>query len=76
MIVPFNFDQPDNAARAQRLGVAVALPRRKYNRRHAYYAIHRLLRDEGLRERAKAFGEGIRAETGTILAVEAIESLL
>jgi UDP:flavonoid glycosyltransferase YjiC (YdhE family) len=76
LIVPFNFDQPDNAARAQRLGVALTLPRRKYNQRHAYYAIHRLLRDVGLRERATALGEAIRAEDGTKSAVNALEELL
>jgi UDP:flavonoid glycosyltransferase YjiC (YdhE family) len=76
LIVPFNFDQPDNAARAQRLGVAIALPRRKYNRRHAYYALHRLLRDEALRGRADALGAAIRAEDGTREAVNALEDLL
>jgi rhamnosyltransferase subunit B len=76
LIVPFNFDQPDNAARAQRLGVALSLPRRKYNRRHAYYAIHRLLRDEKLRGRAEALGEAIRGENGTNQAVQALQKLL
>jgi len=76
LIVPFNFDQPDNAARALRLGVALSLPRRKYNRRHAYYAVHRLLRDEKLRGRAEALGEAIRAENGVNHAVQAIEELL
>ena len=76
LIIPFNFDQPDNAARAQRLGVALTLPRRKYNRRHAYYALHRLLRDEALRDRAAAIGEAIRAENGTQNAVNAIQQLL
>jgi rhamnosyltransferase subunit B len=76
LIVPFNFDQPDNAARAVRLGVAISLPRRKYNRRHSYYALHRLLRDDGLRDRATAIGEAIRQEKGTINAVNAIETLL
>jgi UDP:flavonoid glycosyltransferase YjiC (YdhE family) len=76
LIVPFNFDQPDNAARAQRLRVALALPRRKYNKRHAYYAIHRLLRDVALRERANALGEAIRTENGTTAAVDAMEGLL
>jgi UDP:flavonoid glycosyltransferase YjiC (YdhE family) len=76
LVVPFNFDQPDNAARAVRLGVAVQLPRRKYNRRHSYYALHRLLRDEGLRDRAIELGKLIRQEKGTSEAVNEIESLL
>ena len=76
LIVPFNFDQPDNAARAARLGVAIALPRRKYNRRHSYYALHRLLRDEDLRARAEAMGARIREENGTGSAVDAIENFL
>jgi rhamnosyltransferase subunit B len=76
LVVPFNFDQPDNAARAVRLGVSINLPRRKYNRRHSYYALHRLLRDDALRDRATALGEQIRLENGTTAAVSAIEALL
>jgi UDP:flavonoid glycosyltransferase YjiC (YdhE family) len=76
LVVPFNFDQPDNAARAVRLGVAIDLPRYKYNRRHSYYALHRLLRDESLRARAEAMGARIREENGTVNAVDAIENFL
>ncbi len=76
LIVPFNFDQPDNAARAVRLGVAIELPRRKYNRRHSYYALHRLLRDDDLRARAETMGAKIREENGTANAADAIENFL
>jgi UDP:flavonoid glycosyltransferase YjiC (YdhE family) len=76
LIVPFNFDQPDNAARAVRLGVAIHLPRRKYNRRHSYYALHRLLRDENLLTKAETIGAKIRGENGTVNAVDAIENFL
>ncbi len=36
LVVPFAFDQPDNAARLQRLGVARAIPRKHYTARRAY----------------------------------------
>lgn len=74
LIVPFNFDQPDNAARATRLGVAIALPRRKYNRRRSYYALRRLLGNGEIRTRAEQIGEQIRAEDGIERAVDSIEA--
>ena len=74
LIVPFNFDQPDNAARAVRLGIAIQLPRRKYNRRHSYYGLHRLLRDEPMRDRAAALGALIRQESGARSAADCIEA--
>jgi rhamnosyltransferase subunit B len=74
LIIPFNFDQPDNAARAVRQRIAVSLPRRKYNRRHSYYALRSLLRDEAIRLRAEKIGEEIRMEDGIHKAVNCIEA--
>ncbi len=76
LVVAFNFDQPDNAARVQRLGVGVSLPRRRYNRRHAHYALHRLLRDAGLRDKAGELAGKIQAEDGLSAAADAVEKLL
>ena len=45
LVVPFAFDQPDNAARLQRLGVARAIPRKHYTAKRAYAELSRLLTD-------------------------------
>jgi rhamnosyltransferase subunit B len=76
VIVPFSHDQPDNAARCVRAGVAKAIPRTRYNRRTASAAIAELLGDSRYAERAAATGARVRAERGAETASDAIEALL
>jgi UDP:flavonoid glycosyltransferase YjiC (YdhE family) len=76
VIVPFSHDQPDNAARCERLGVAKVISRGRYNRRTAKAAIRELLGDPAYAARAAAVGATVRAERGTETACDAIEALL
>ncbi len=76
VIVPFSHDQPDNAARCARLGVAKVIPRGRYNRRTAGAAIRELLGDSAYATRAAAVGASVRAERGAETACDAIEGLL
>jgi UDP:flavonoid glycosyltransferase YjiC (YdhE family) len=76
VIVPFSHDQPDNAARCARIGVAKVIPRGRYNRRTAGAAIRELLGDPAYATRAAAVGASVRAERGAKTACDAIEGLL
>ncbi|HYG82515.1 MAG TPA: glycosyltransferase [Pyrinomonadaceae bacterium] len=73
LIVPFNHDQPDNAARVERLGVGRTLPRKKYTAANVVEELGRLLGDETYAERAAAVGEVVRGEDGARTAADEIE---
>ncbi len=76
LVVPFAHDQPDNADRAARLGVARVLDPRLYTADRAAAEIDRLLRSPGYRETSEAVGREARSEDGVGKACEAIECLL
>lgn len=76
LIVPFGWDQPDNAARVERLGVGLHLPRRQYSVSTATAALARLLGGNGFANRASQVGLNIRKERGLNGACDAIENLL
>ncbi|HEY0378735.1 MAG TPA: glycosyltransferase [Pyrinomonadaceae bacterium] len=73
LIVPFNHDQPDNAARVERLGVGRTLARKKYATANVVRELDRLLGDETYAERAAAVGEVVRGEDGARTAADEIE---
>jgi UDP:flavonoid glycosyltransferase YjiC (YdhE family) len=56
LIVPFGHDQPDNAARAERLGVARVVPAARYTAAAVGHTLRRLLMNAGMAERAVAVG--------------------
>jgi UDP:flavonoid glycosyltransferase YjiC (YdhE family) len=76
LVVPFSHDQPDNAARLVRLGVARTLGRNQYRAAPAAAELQRLLTDPAYAERAVQAGEHVRRETGLATACDAIERLL
>lgn len=76
VVVPFNFDQPDNAARILRLGVGLKQSRRSWKARQAHYSLLRLIRDNTFTKQATQVGELIRSEDGSANAVDAIERML
>ncbi len=76
LVVPFSHDQPDNAARLVRLGVARTLGRNHYRAAPAAAELQKLLADPGYAERAARAGEHVRRETGLVTACDAIERLL
>lgn len=73
LVVPWSHDQPDNARRALRIGVAGILSPRRYRADRAAHAIGRLLADPAIAARAAAIGSRVRAEDGVRTACEAIE---
>ncbi len=76
LIVPFSHDQPDNAARAKRLGVSLTLPRKRYKAGSVAKALSRLLTEPSFAQRAAEAGEQIRQENGAATAADALETLL
>lgn len=76
LIVPYGWDQPDNAARIVRLGTGLHLARNRYTVENAVAALQRLLGDPRIIARAAEVGRRFHAEDGLTLACDAIESIL
>jgi len=76
LVVPHAHDQPDNAARAARLGVARVLDAQKYTADRAAAQLRALLDDPSYRARADEVGRTVRAENGATAACDVIEGLL
>ena len=76
VVVPFAHDQADHAARIERLGVGLALPRERCDEARLAAALARVLEEPGFAARAAAVGAEVRAEHGADAAADAIERLL
>jgi len=76
LVVPFSHDQPDNAARCARLGVARVLPRGALRAPRLVRELAALLGDPEVRARAERVGLEVRGERGASAAVDAIEAVL
>jgi UDP:flavonoid glycosyltransferase YjiC (YdhE family) len=72
LIVPYFADQPDNAARARRMGVARILPPWRFSAASASRQLARLLGEERYREQARIIGEALSAEDGAAHAVRIV----
>ncbi|HEX6123882.1 MAG TPA: nucleotide disphospho-sugar-binding domain-containing protein [Pyrinomonadaceae bacterium] len=75
LIVPFAHDQPDNAARCRRIGVAEIISRDAYNAETAAEMLTRILANTSYHKRAAAAAEIVNEEGGTTAACDAIERL-
>jgi UDP:flavonoid glycosyltransferase YjiC (YdhE family) len=76
LIVPFAFDQPDNAAHAARLGTSRTLRRDKYRAGRVAKELDILLGEADYAARAAAVGQLIRSENGAATASDLIEQVL
>jgi rhamnosyltransferase subunit B len=76
LIVPFGHDQPDNAARCARLGVARVVPRHALRASRLATELEALLGDAEVGARAEQIGSRVRSEGGAGAAVDAIEAAL
>jgi len=76
LIVPFAFDQPDNAAHAQRLGTSRTLYRKQYFARRVARELNVLLSDQKYSDTAREVGHQIRNERGSSVACDFIEQVL
>lgn len=75
LIVPFGWDQPDNAARMVRLGTALTLSRDNYTPSTAAHALERLLAEPHFLQHAASTQKQMQAEDGISSACNAIETL-
>lgn len=76
LIMPYSHDQPDNAARAERLGVSRTISRENYTVDRAVKELSALLADPSYAARAAEIGRIVSAEYGVNLACETILSRL
>jgi UDP:flavonoid glycosyltransferase YjiC (YdhE family) len=76
LVVPFAHDQPDNAVRVERLGVARWVAAARYDARRAARLLGELLDGRGHGARAAAVGREVRGEDGASAACDAIEATL
>ena len=64
LIVPFAFDQSDNADHARRLGVSRTVYRNKYRAEKVAAELHELLRDPAYAQRAREVSWQLKQENG------------
>jgi UDP:flavonoid glycosyltransferase YjiC (YdhE family) len=75
LMVPYGWDQPDNAVRVERLGAGLHLPRSEYTVDTATTALKTLLETPRFSIRAAAVGEQMAEEDGLASACNAIEAV-
>jgi len=76
LVVPFSHDQPDNARRCVRLGVARMLDRNRVNAGTLAAELEQLLADKQAAKVAKEVGQRMKKESGAAGAAVEIERLL
>jgi UDP:flavonoid glycosyltransferase YjiC (YdhE family) len=76
LVVPHAHDQPDNAFRVARLGVARIVRPQSYRARRVARELSRLLGDETYRARAAEVAAIVRSEGGAASAAAAIDAVL
>ena len=76
LIMPYSHDQPDNAARCERIGVAETISRDNYTAENAAKRLKKILSDSSYYSNAKSTSEIVKAEHGTQTACDAIEEIL
>ena len=76
LVVPYGWDQPDNASRVQRLGVGLHVARNAYTLETATSALTKLLQTAQFSNHAAEIRTQLAAENGLAAACTAIEYLL
>ena len=73
LIVPYSHDQPDNAARVERLGTSRTIPRKHYSSSRVVKELRQLLDNSKYAAKAAEIRQIVQAENGVKLAYDAIE---
>ena len=76
LIMPFAHDQPDNAARCRRAGVAEVIDRERYKGASAATVLGNILETKSYYAKAKEAAKTVASEHGTKIACDAIECIL
>ncbi len=75
LVMPCGVDQPDNAERVRRLGVARIVSRTRYRAARVARELKRLLDDPAYAQKAKQVGAQVQGEDGAAVAAEALMKL-
>jgi len=73
VVMPFSFDQPDNAARIERLGVGLTIEKKQYSADFAAKMLNRLLTKTCYASAAKELANLLKMENGVHQACDVIE---
>jgi UDP:flavonoid glycosyltransferase YjiC (YdhE family) len=76
LFVPWGWDQPDNAMRAERLGSALWIRKDQYSTKTAAIALDRLRSEEAFSRNATAAAMHVQQESGLTQAAHSIMGLL
>jgi rhamnosyltransferase subunit B len=76
LIMPYTYDQPDNAARVRRLGTSLTILRHQYSASRVAKMLSELLQNPIYATKATTIGRMIQAEDGVAVACDAIEQQL
>lgn len=74
--LPYSHDQPDNAARVQRLGTSRTILRKRYSASRVAKELSELLENPSYMAKAAEIGQIVQAEDGVGVACDAIEKQL
>jgi rhamnosyltransferase subunit B len=75
VIMPYAHDQPDNARRMKRLGVAQVIPRGEYTPQRVAGVVSAMLANPAFAERARSVARQENSEHGVNAACDALEKL-
>ena len=73
LVIPFAYDQPDNAERLRRLGVALTMPRKRITSRNLAEHLGRILHDAPMQSRARTLAAQIKPEEEMSRTIHALE---
>ncbi len=76
LVMPYSHDQPDNAARVERLGTSRTIPRKQYLASRAAKELRELLDNPSYAAKATEIGRIIQVENGAFVACDEIEKQL
>ncbi|MEL6385104.1 MAG: glycosyltransferase, partial [Cyanobacteria bacterium J06626_18] len=76
LVLPYILDQPDNAARIERLGTSRTLERKQYSAARATQELRALIETPSYATKADAIGQVVHEENGVNMACDAIEKQL
>jgi UDP:flavonoid glycosyltransferase YjiC (YdhE family) len=75
LVMPYSHDQPDNARRVRKLGLAEVLGRKQYKAKPAARLIWQLLSEPDYLAHASRAAEKVASENGAVTACDALEAM-
>jgi UDP:flavonoid glycosyltransferase YjiC (YdhE family) len=76
LVMPYSHDQPDHAARMEKLRIGLQISRARYTAPRVAQTLKRLLHNREYSEKAGLVGEQVRRENGVKTACDALEEEL